>query len=68
VHISGYVVVFNTEAHPFMAPPAKATYGTGKINPPNNGGSRTVAQPANLPAISSIAVAPKQIADLYKGF
>ena len=25
--------VFNTEAHPFMAPPAKDGYGTGKIAP-----------------------------------
>ncbi|EIN11296.1 glycoside hydrolase family 47 protein [Punctularia strigosozonata HHB-11173 SS5] len=68
-HISLNDFVFNTEAHPFKAPPAKATYGTGKLNPPNNtGGSRTKAQPANLAQISEVPIAPKQIADLYKGF
>jgi hypothetical protein len=26
-----YQDVFNTEAHPFMAPPAKDSYGSGKL-------------------------------------
>ena len=39
MHTSNYIQlafitltgVFNTEAHPFQAPPAKASYGSGKL-------------------------------------
>ena len=29
--------VFNTECHPFKAPPAKAVYGSGSIKSPSSG-------------------------------
>ncbi|KAF8257602.1 glycoside hydrolase family 47 protein [Lactarius quietus] len=32
-HISLDDYVFNTEAHPFKAPPAKSTYGSGQLQP-----------------------------------
>ena len=50
-------VVFNTEAHPFMAPPAKDNYGSGKLT-----ASATytfVLRPGALPAVSQVAWGPQ---------
>lgn len=48
--------VFNTEAHPFEAPAAKAQYGSGSLLAPNPGFTpQSVGAP--LPAISPNAKA-----------
>ncbi|KAF8155649.1 glycoside hydrolase family 47 protein [Crassisporium funariophilum] len=49
-HISLDDFVFNTEAHPFKAPPAKAVYGTSTIRTPSK--PFTLKQGPPLPAIS----------------
>ncbi|KAJ7591434.1 glycoside hydrolase family 47 protein [Mycena floridula] len=54
-HISIDDYVFNTEAHPFLAPPAKEVYGTG-ILPASTTPFRVVAGP--LPAVSRIPAVP----------
>ncbi|KAJ3554259.1 hypothetical protein NP233_g12459 [Leucocoprinus birnbaumii] len=49
IHLDRYV--FNTEAHPFEAPPPKPKYGSGGILPPKSGfEAKSVGAP--LPAIS----------------
>ncbi|TCD65742.1 maturation of Asn-linked oligosaccharides protein [Steccherinum ochraceum] len=61
-HISLDEWVFNTEAHPFKAPPAKATYGSGIIG----GGSSFApfkSESGELPEISFAPVLRKQIKD-----
>ncbi|KAI0319250.1 glycoside hydrolase family 47 protein [Amylostereum chailletii] len=54
-HISLDDFVFNTEGHPFIAPPAKATYGTG-ILPPDT--TPFTVNPGPLPAVSPIVKLP----------
>jgi len=49
-HISLDKFVFNTEAHPFEAPPAKASYGSGKLVAPKSGFVAKTGSP--LPEIS----------------
>jgi len=44
--------VFNTEAHPFIAPPAKDKYGSGKYAPSKTDGF--VLRPGPLPAVSPV--------------
>jgi mannosyl-oligosaccharide alpha-1,2-mannosidase len=46
-------VVFNTEAHPFMAPPAKDNYGSGKFAASTT--DKFVLRPGALPAVSQVA-------------
>ena len=47
-------VVFNTEAHPFMAPPAKDNYGSGKLAASTT--DSFVLRPGVLPAVSQVAM------------
>lgn len=54
-----FVVVFNTEAHPFIAPPAKPVYGSGKTLA-SNGPFKAQAGPP-LPAISPSAKQPQGV-------
>ncbi|KAF9568668.1 glycoside hydrolase family 47 protein [Agrocybe pediades] len=60
-HISLDKFVFNTEAHPFVAPPAKPVYGTvgGGIRPPT--APFTLRKGPPLPAISPNPKLPKPI-------
>ncbi|KAF5311118.1 hypothetical protein D9619_007980 [Psilocybe cf. subviscida] len=59
-HISIDKFVFNTEAHPFIAPPAKPVYGSvNSIRAPL--GPFTLKTGPPLPAISPIPRLPKQI-------
>jgi len=51
--------VFNTEAHPFIAPPAKPVYGSGKTLA-SNGPFKAQAGPP-LPAISPSAKQPQGV-------
>ncbi len=46
-------VVFNTEAHPLMAPPAKDNYGSGKLAPST--ANEFALRPGTLPAVSQVA-------------
>ncbi|KDR80123.1 hypothetical protein GALMADRAFT_223020 [Galerina marginata CBS 339.88] len=57
-HINIDKFVFNTEAHPFMAPPAKAVYGSGILTPTK---PFTLKQGPPLPAISPNPKLPKAI-------
>jgi len=52
-HISLDDFVFNTEAHPFMAPPAKDNYGSGKFAASTT--DKFVLRPGALPAVSQVA-------------
>ncbi|TFK73471.1 glycoside hydrolase family 47 protein [Pluteus cervinus] len=55
--------VFNTEAHPFIAPPARRTYGPGVIETPTSGfASDTISGP--LPAISPSLQHPNGLNDI----
>ncbi|PIL23449.1 hypothetical protein GSI_14760 [Ganoderma sinense ZZ0214-1] len=45
--------VFNTEAHPYVAPPAKASYGSGQLYPQPPEPFKT--NPGALPLVSQIA-------------
>ncbi|KAN0109003.1 glycoside hydrolase [Russula decolorans] len=54
-HISLDNYVFNTEAHPLMAPPAKDNYGSGKLASSTTG--QFVLRPGPLPAVSPVPVA-----------
>jgi len=47
--------VFNTEAHPLMAPPAKNNYGSGKLASSTT--DKFVLRPGPLPAVSPVPVA-----------
>jgi mannosyl-oligosaccharide alpha-1,2-mannosidase len=49
-----FQVVFNTEAHPFMAPPAKVNYGSGKLAASTI--DKFVLRPGALPAVSQVAL------------
>lgn len=49
--------VFNTEAHPLMAPPAKNSYGSGKLAPSTT--DKFVLRPGPLPAVSPVARRPR---------
>ncbi|GJE85507.1 glycoside hydrolase family 47 protein [Phanerochaete sordida] len=54
-HISIDQWVFNTEAHPFLAPPAKPVYGSGKLT--NPGKLKLPFTPtANLPLVSFVPI------------
>lgn len=57
--------VFNTEAHPFMAPAAKSTYGSGQLQPSTTGSfvnqPGPIPQPSTLPSITGI------VGDLLNG-
>ncbi|VDB96027.1 unnamed protein product [Peniophora sp. CBMAI 1063] len=57
-HISLDEWVFNTEAHPFKAPPAKAVYGTGFQPEPSTPFTKH-AGPVVTPAVSPIAALPQ---------
>ncbi|KAF8960356.1 glycoside hydrolase family 47 protein [Flammula alnicola] len=57
-HISLDNFVFNTEAHPFMAPPAKAVYGSGILTPTK---PFQLKQGPPLPAISPNPKLPKPL-------
>ena len=46
-------VVFNTEAHPLMAPPAKDSYGSGELAASTV--DKFVLNPGALPAVSQVA-------------
>ncbi|KAJ8474678.1 hypothetical protein ONZ45_g15868 [Pleurotus djamor] len=59
-HISIDDFVFNTEAQPFIAPTAKATYGSGSIRGPQ----AFKAQSGNLPVISPNRVIPRPLNNL----
>ncbi|KAI0044946.1 glycoside hydrolase family 47 protein, partial [Auriscalpium vulgare] len=61
-HISLDNFVFNTEAHPFIAPPAKATYGSGAT--PTKPTKPFTVRPGPLPAISPDARLPTPIIDV----
>lgn len=52
--------VFNTEAHPFKAPPAKASYGSGHVKKPT--GTFKMKSGGPLPAISPNPFLPKTTA------
>ncbi|KAH8829332.1 glycoside hydrolase family 47 protein [Flagelloscypha sp. PMI_526] len=56
-HINLDHYVFNTEAHPFKAPPAKPSYGSGHPVPPNQGPFR-VNHGDPLPAVSPAPKVP----------
>ena len=49
--------VFNTEAHPFIAPPAKDSYGSGKLVPSTT--DQFVMRPGPLPGVSPVARIPR---------
>ncbi|KAI0261583.1 glycoside hydrolase family 47 protein [Gloeopeniophorella convolvens] len=49
--------VINTEGHPFIAPPAKPTYGSGHLLPSKT--SEFVLRPGPLPAVSPVARGPQ---------
>ena len=49
-----FQVVFNTEAHPFMAPPAKDNYGSGTLATSTT--DEFVLHPGALPAVSQVAL------------
>lgn len=51
-HISLDEYVFNTEAHPLKAPPAKPVYGSGSIQSPSTGKPFTKHTGPPLPAVS----------------
>ncbi|KAJ8517937.1 hypothetical protein ONZ45_g4936 [Pleurotus djamor] len=59
-HISIDDFVFNTEAQPFIAPTAKATYGSGSIRGPQ----AFKAQSGSLPVISPNRVIPRPLNNL----
>ncbi len=50
-------VVFNTEAHPLMAPPAKDNYGSGNLAPSTT--DKFVLRPGPLSAVSQLPLAGK---------
>nr|VWP00856.1 Cytochrome P450 monooxygenase BOT1 (EC (Botrydial biosynthesis cluster protein 1) (Calcineurin-dependent protein 5) [Ganoderma boninense] len=52
-HISLDEYVFNTEAHPYIAPPAKASYGSGQLYPQPLEPFKT--NPGALPLVSPLA-------------
>ncbi len=54
-------VVFNTEAHPYIAPPAKASYGSGKLAPSSSQPFQTNSGP--LPLVSAAAKIPAKEPD-----
>ncbi|KAI0070112.1 seven-hairpin glycosidase [Panus rudis PR-1116 ss-1] len=58
-HISLDEYVFNTEAHPFKAPPAKASYGSGRIIQPSTAPFKT--QSGELPDMSYAPALPQQL-------
>ncbi|KAI1786737.1 glycoside hydrolase family 47 protein [Ganoderma leucocontextum] len=53
--------VFNTEAHPYIAPPAKASYGSGKLAASSSQPFQTNAGP--LPLVSAAAKIPAKEPD-----
>ncbi|TBU25617.1 glycoside hydrolase family 47 protein [Dichomitus squalens] len=55
-HISLDKFVFNTEAHPYIAPPAKASYGSGKLRGPASTPFKPLS--GNLPLVSAAAKLP----------
>lgn len=61
-HISLNDYVFNTEAHPFIAPPAKSTYGSGQLQPSTTVGF--VNQPGPIPQPSP---KPNIVGDVLSG-
>ncbi|KAI0064325.1 seven-hairpin glycosidase [Artomyces pyxidatus] len=61
-HISIDDYVFNTEAHPFIAPPAKATYGTGILATPTK---PFINHPGPLPPISSDPALPTPLLNAF---
>lgn len=58
-------VVFNTECHPFKAPPAKASYSTGPISA--EAPAPFTVNAGALPAVSANPHLPKQIEPLIHG-
>jgi mannosyl-oligosaccharide alpha-1,2-mannosidase len=65
--------VFNTEAHPFKAPPAKATYvaavhaSTLQKNAKTGAATSTAATP-NVSPIPKLPSGLKQLSALFSGF
>ncbi|TDL22866.1 seven-hairpin glycosidase [Rickenella mellea] len=66
-HISLDHYVFNTEAHPFIAPPTPASFGGGTTTKPSPPGRPFHAVPGPLPAVSPNSFLPKQIVPLVHG-
>ncbi|KAI0289404.1 glycoside hydrolase family 47 protein [Multifurca ochricompacta] len=53
-HISLDDYVFNTEAHPLLAPKAESTYGSGQLIPSTT--NKFVLRPGPLPAVSPLSL------------
>ena len=59
--------VFNTEAHPFVAPPAKSSYGSGNLITPTNSFAPTTVENGPLPEVSPNRFLPTPLSELLRG-
>ncbi|KAK1225115.1 hypothetical protein PQX77_011985 [Marasmius sp. AFHP31] len=65
-HISLDEYVFNTEAHPFVAPPLKPTYGSGNLIPTTTSFAPTSIEDGTLPEISPNRFLPTPLSELLR--
>ncbi|KAL0069252.1 hypothetical protein AAF712_003616 [Marasmius tenuissimus] len=65
-HISLHEYVFNTEAHPFVAPPPKPTYGSGNLITPTSSFAPTPVEDGPPPEISPNPFLPTPLSQLLR--